>query len=64
MLPFFYDYVHAKNLWDQLTSSRDIDDQRILQSDWLKVFYVIMKKNNRFFTGLCRIMKNTDMHHV
>ena len=48
MLPFFYDYVHAKNLWDQLTSSRDIDDQRILQSDWLKVFYIIMKKNPDF----------------
>ena len=48
MLRFFYDYVNAKNLWDQLTSSRDIDDQRILQSDWLKVFYIIMKKTPDF----------------
>ena len=58
MLRFFYDYVNAKNLWDQLTSSRDIDDQRILQSDWLKVFYIIMKKTQIFH----RPLQNYEEH--
>ena len=35
MLPFFDHYLHVKNLRDSLSPSRDIDDQRILQSDWL-----------------------------
>ena len=30
--------LHAKNLRDQFIPSRDIDDQTILQSDWLSTF--------------------------
>ena len=33
---FFDDYRHAKNLGDILIPSGDIDDQRILQSNWLR----------------------------
>ena len=33
MLPLLNDYLHAKTLTDCCISSRDIDDQRILQSD-------------------------------
>ena len=35
MLLFSDDYLHAKNLRDPLIPSRDIDGQRILQSDWV-----------------------------
>ena len=34
MLPFFDDYLHAKNPRYRLIPSTDIDDQRILQFDW------------------------------
>ena len=34
MLRSLDDYLHAKNLRNCWISSRDIDDQRILQSDW------------------------------
>ena len=34
MLPSLNDYFHAKLLRYRLIPSRDIDDQRILQSDW------------------------------
>ena len=33
MCPFFDDFLHAKNLRGRLILSRNIDDQRILQSD-------------------------------
>ena len=36
MLPFFHNYLHAKDLRYSLIPSRYIDDQRILQSDWAK----------------------------
>ena len=36
MLPSFDKYLHAKNLKNQLIPSRDINDQRISQSDWTK----------------------------
>ena len=41
MLPFRDDYLHALNLRYRLIPSRNIDDQRILQSDWLRAFCVI-----------------------
>ena len=34
MLNSLDDYLHAKNLRDCRIFSKDIDDQRILQSDW------------------------------
>ena len=34
MLRSLDDYLHAKSLRNCWISSRDIDDQRILQSDW------------------------------
>ena len=34
MLPFFNDYLYAKNLRYWLIPSTDIDDQRILECDW------------------------------
>ena len=34
MLPFLNDYLHAKKIRCQLIFFREIEDQRILQSDW------------------------------
>ena len=40
--PFFDDYLYTKkNTRDRLIPSGDIDDQIILQSDWLKALKVI-----------------------
>ena len=36
MLPSLDDYLNARNLRDLLILSRDIDDQRILQSHWTR----------------------------
>ena len=36
MLHLLDDYLLAKNQRDCWISSRDIDDQRILQSDWMR----------------------------
>ena len=36
MLPSLEEYLHAKNLRYQMILSRDIVDQRILQSDWTR----------------------------
>ena len=36
MVPFLDGYLYAKNLRCQLIPSRDIDDQIILQSGWLR----------------------------
>ena len=36
MQSFFDDYLHVKNLRYQLIPSRDIDDQRIMQPDWIR----------------------------
>ena len=35
-LLYLGDYLHAKNLQYQLISSKDIYDQKILQSDWMR----------------------------
>ena len=37
MLPFFGNYLYVKNLRHWLFSSRDIDDQKILKSDGMRV---------------------------
>ena len=36
MLPLFDDSLHAKNLRGRSIPSLDIDDQRILQSGWMR----------------------------
>ena len=36
MLPSSGNYLHAKNLRYQLLPIRDVDDQKILQSDWMR----------------------------
>ena len=36
MLPSLDDYLHAKNLTDRLVPFRDMDNQSILQSDWIR----------------------------
>ena len=36
MLLSLDNYLHAINLKDRLAPSRDIDDQKILQSDWVR----------------------------
>ena len=38
------DNLHVKNQKYQLIPSRDIDDQRILQSDWTKVQLTTLKQ--------------------
>lgn len=58
MLLFFDDYLQAKNLTGCLISSRDIDDQTILQNDWPRGSKVITKELNFPWTkGFSRIMK-------
>ena len=44
MCPFFDDFLHAKILRGRLILSRNIDDQRILQSDKLRAFSAITKE--------------------
>ena len=64
MLLLFDDYCHAKNLRYHLIAFRDIDNQRILQSNWLRAFYAITGKPDFFQKGaFCRIMKYTVMHY-
>ena len=36
MLPSLHEYFHAENLRYKLITSKYIDDQRILQSDWTR----------------------------
>ena len=36
MLPSSGNYLHVKNLRYQLIPIRDVDDQKILQSDWMR----------------------------
>ena len=36
LLPYLDDYLNAKNLQYQLLPSKDIYDQKILQSDWMR----------------------------
>ena len=36
MIPLLDDYLRVKNLRDCWISSRDIDDQRIIKSDWTR----------------------------
>ena len=36
ILPSIAGYLQAKNIWYSLIPSRDIDDQRILRSDWTR----------------------------
>ena len=35
---FFGEYLHSKNQRYHCIASRDIDNQRILQSDWMRAF--------------------------
>ena len=44
MLLFFGDYPHAKNLRYFFVHFRYVNDQRILQSDWLRVFLSITEE--------------------
>ena len=55
MLPFFGDYLNAKNMSDPFGPSSYIDGQRILQSDWLGAFLAITEEPD-----FCRIMKNCN----
>ena len=65
MLPSLDEYAHAQNLRDRLIPSRDIDDQRILQSDWLRSFQATTEEPSFFQTcGFHRIMKNTDVQKL
>ena len=64
MLPYFDVYLHAKNLRDYLIPCRGIDDQRILQSDWLRAFKAITEEPDFSQTCcFCRIIISTVMHH-
>ena len=64
---FFVNYLYEKNLMmkkDRLILSRDIDDPRMLQYDWLSAFQVITEEADFSQTfGFSRIIKNTIMHH-
>ena len=49
---------------DRLILSKDIDDPRMLQYDWLSAFQVITEEADFSQTfGFSRIIKNTIMHH-
>ena len=46
-----------------IDSSRDIDDQRILQSEWLRTFWAITEDTFFFqICSFCRIKKNVVIH--
>ena len=65
MLPSFNNYPYGKNLRDRLIHSSYIDDQRILQSDWLRAFKAISEELD--FPQICsfhRATKNTVIHHL
>ena len=38
MIPFIDGYLHVKNLRDHFITSKDIDDQRTMQSGCLRAF--------------------------
>ena len=64
MLPSLDNYLHAKNLTGWLISSRDIDNQRIMQSNWLKAFSAITEEPD--FSQIrrsCLTTKNTAAMH-
>ena len=72
MLPSLDKYLHAKNLRYQLIFSRDINDQRILQSDWLRTFLAITEDlifpryvtfAESYGTLFCTIFRIKKTHH-
>ena len=54
MLPFFGEYLHAKNQRYSRIPTIDIDDQRIMQSDWMRAL-LAYNLWGRIFTkyGIC-----------
>ena len=62
MLLFSDDHLRAKNLRDCLIPSRDINNRRILQSDWLRSFQAIPEKPY-FYQAYryAKIIRKTDM---
>ena len=64
ILPSIDDYLQVKNLRPLLISSRYIDDKTILQSDWLRAFWVITVEQD--FSQKCsfyRIISNIIINH-
>ena len=59
LLPFFDDYLHAKIIRSQLIPSRGIDDQRIMQFDWIYWFVFI-----DCFIELCFMLVNRCMQYI
>ena len=57
-------YLHAKNQRNWYIASWDIDDQRILQSDWTIVFWPITCEPEIFrIWGLHKKTENCDVFH-
>lgn len=46
MLLFLGDYLHAPNKMYRCFPPRDIDDQRILRSDWMRAFWPVTCQTN------------------
>ena len=42
MLPFLGEYLYVNNQKILIIPSRDIEDQRILESDWTRAFWPII----------------------
>ena len=61
MLPFLGEYLYVNNQKILIIPSRDIEDQRILESDWTRAFWPIICEvefpRYRLCTGKERIVR-------
>ena len=62
LLPFMDVYLHAKNQSDISTPSRDINNQRILQSDWPRAFWP--KTRQPEFSQTCGFRRMIENHNI
>ena len=63
MLPVLGEYLHAKNERYWCIISRDIDDQKILQPDWMRAFCTNLRTRIFSDRGLHRKTKNRIIFH-
>ena len=59
-LPFMDVYQHAKNQSEGSTPSRDVSDQRFLQSDWSRAFWAITREPD--FSETCGFLRMIEDH--
>ena len=62
LLPFMDVCQHAKYQNKTSSPSRDISNQRILQSDWLKTFLALTREPD--FSQTCGFRRMTENHNI